>query len=440
VGSDRPIEEAEHSNESHKWQLVSFVIGHILIFAAVFHSIYSIQYSPVGLYFDYAAKVLHGSLPYRDFSLEYPPFALVFFVLPKLFSSTWQMFAVYFQIEVVIFDIIGLWLIYLIARREAKAPWKLLSVYTIAILAIGPITGQQYDIFPAVLTLLALYFFWRDKTALAWIFLALGTTTKIYPAAIAPIFLVYYLRNRDYHKIRTGIISFAAVSLLILLPFLITGPANLLSLYNYHAERGVQLESSYASFLEMADKLGLIHVSTQFTFGSWNLTGRAANFLAAASTPLLLILLLGLYWLVYRRADTGKIDIGSLGICSLLAIVITLITSKILSPQYLIWLIPLLPLVTGRVRFWIWGIFAAVGVLTYYLFPIAYYDLIDLNTNAVAALAARNVLLILMAFLLLGILLGKQPSKDADRWTPAVLSSGQKLRPGRPRKAASKPE
>lgn len=405
MGSNRPIEKAEHSNENHKWQLVSFVLAHILIFAAVFHSIYSIQYSPVGLYFDYAAKVLHGSLPYRDFPLEYPPFALIFFILPGKFAATWQNFAVYYQIEVVVFDIIGLYLMYLIARRTARAPWKLLAVYTAGILVIGPITGQQYDIFPAVLTLLAIYFFWRDRTALAWVFLALGTMTKIYPAVIAPIFLVYYLRNREYRKISRGIISFAAVSLLILLPFLITGPANLLSLYNYHAERGVQMESTYASFLELADKLGLAQASTQFAFGSWNLTGGAATFLADASTPLLVLLLLAVYWLIYRRADTHRIDIADIGAFSLLAIVITLITSKVLSPQYLIWLIPLLPLLTGKVRYWIWGIYAAVGVLTYYLFPISYFDLIAFKTNAVAALLVRNVLLILMSFLLLGLLL-----------------------------------
>jgi len=419
VNTKHPRDTGQPDPEAaHRWQLITFILAHILIVAAVFHSIYSIQYSPVGLYFDYASKVLHGSLPYRDFSFEYPPFALVFFVLPKLVSSTWQVFAVFYQIEVVIFDIIGLFLLYLIARRMDQAPWKLLTAYTVAILAIGPITGQQYDIFPAVLTLAAIYFFWRDKTALAWVFLALGTTTKIYPAVVAPIFLVYYLRNRDYRRIWTGIISFGAVCLLILLPFLITGPSNLLSLYDYHADRGVQLESTYASFLELADKLGLAHISTQFTFGSWNLTGAAANVLANASTPLLGLLLLAMYWLVYRQADTRKIDIASVAAFSLLAILITLITSKILSPQYLIWLVALLPLLTSRIRFWIWGLFIVAGALTYYLFPISYWDLIYLDTNAVVALLARNVLLISMAFLLLGLILRtrNQPSKVADRY------------------------
>ena len=94
---------------------------------------------------------MHGAVPYRDFPMEYPPFSLFFFILPRLFASTYIPYVVAFEIEVVIFSLVGLYIIYDISSRLGKEPWKLMTVYTLAILAIGPITGQQYDIFPSIL-------------------------------------------------------------------------------------------------------------------------------------------------------------------------------------------------------------------------------------------------------------------------------------------------
>ena len=89
------------------------------------------------------------------------------------------------------------------------------------------------------------------------------------------------------------------------------------------------------------------------------------------------------------------------GICAhaFLAVAITLIAAKVLSPQYLIWLIPFLPAIAGGYRYTIWIIYLVIGGLTYYLFPLSYYDLMDLKTAAVAVLLARNVLLIMAALL-----------------------------------------
>ena len=187
-------------------ELTLFIIVHVLIFILLFHFVYKIQYTGTGIYFDYASKVLQGSLPYRDFTMEYPPFALFFFILPRLIASTYTSYAVAYQVLVLIFDIIGLCVVYSVARRLGKAPWKMLTIYTLAILAIGPIIAQQYDIFPAVLTLLALYYFWLGKHKTSWALLALGTLTKFYPAVIAPIFLIYYLRNRQYKTIWSRLI------------------------------------------------------------------------------------------------------------------------------------------------------------------------------------------------------------------------------------------
>jgi uncharacterized membrane protein len=380
------------------WQLLFFILAHVLIFTVIFHTIYSIKYTPIGVYYsDYASKIMGGSLPYRDFIFEYPPFSLLFFILPRLVTSSYGIYSVLYQAEVAIFDLVGVFVVFDIARRLGTAPWKSLTVYTAAILAMGPITALQFDIIPAIMVLLALYFFLLGKHKTSWALIALGTMTKIYPVVVAPVLLIYYFRSREYEKIRSGIITFGSVCLMIMLPFLVLSPSSLLNLYSYHAQRGIQLESIYSSFLLVANKLGFISAQPYFSFGSWNVVGSIENIIAGLSTYLLIILLLLAYWFIYRQTEKGKRDVSQLGAFFLLAIIIVMITSKILSPQYVIWLIPFLPLLVVRWRFAIWAVFVAIGGLTYYIFPGHYYRLVDFQPAPVAALCIRNILLILLA-------------------------------------------
>lgn len=306
-----------------------------------------------------------------------------------------------YQAEVVFFDLIGLYVIYLIARRLGKAPWKLMTVYTICILAIGPIVGQQYDIFPAVLTLLAVYYFWRGEHDACWALLALGTLTKFYPVVIAPIFWLYYLKNRQYKKIGLSLLVSAVIVLVIVAPFMILGSESIINLIKYHAQRGIQLESTYSAFLLLANSLGLIHVSWVFNYGSINLVSPVANALAKASTYITALALLLTYWFIWGRMKPGKSQFTRLGAYSLLSIEVVLITSKVLSPQYLIWLVPLFPLLFGQWRYHLAAIFAIIGILTYFIFPVDYIALEQFQTDAVILLLMRDILLILLAILIL---------------------------------------
>jgi uncharacterized membrane protein len=380
-------------------QFVLFAAAHLIIFIVIFHTIYKTPYSAVVVYFNYASQVLDGNVPYRDFSMEYPPFALVFFLIPRMFASTWQRFSLAFQTEVLIFDLISLFIIYLIARRLGKAPWKLLTIYTLAFLAMGPIVGQQFDIFPAVLTLLSLYFFWRGQHKISWALLALGTMTKLYPAIIAPVYVLCYLRNRQYHTLATTLATFILICLIILAPFLIISPESIQNLIVYHGQRGLQIESTYSAIVMILSKLGLTNAATVFNYGSWNLTGPLADFLARTSTFILGILLLGAYWFIYRQIKPGKSQFTRLGAYAILLVSITLFASKILSPQYMIWLVPLIPLAFNRFRFAICAVFVAIGVATYFIFPCNYLNMIKFNDHVdlIAVLFLRDSLLIVLA-------------------------------------------
>jgi hypothetical protein len=171
------------------------------------------------------------------------------------------------------------------------------------------------------------------------------------------------------------------------------------------------MESTYGAFLLAADKLGLTSVNLVFNFGSWNLSSPLANSLAKLSTYLLALFLLIAYWFIYRQMKPGKSQFTRIGAYSLLVISITLIASKVLSPQYLVWLIPLIPLLFSRWRYTILAVFIVIGALTYYIFPVYYLALIDLNTGVIAVLVLRDTLLILLA-VLSGISLRRMKASD----------------------------
>ena len=393
----------ERKNEatviSPELQFIMFAFILALIFFPLFYYVYKIPYSGTPLYFDFASKVLEGSLPYRDFALEYPPFALLFFIIPRLITSNYWTYAVFYRVEVFIFVLMGLFVIYRIAKRSGKATWKMLLFYILAITAMGPIVAEQYDIFPAILTLLALYTFWLGKHKTSWVLIALGALTKIYPIFLAPILLIYYFRNRQYRLILSGISSLTSVILAVLLPFLVISFDSLWNLINYHSQRGIQLESVYSSFLLIADKLGLTSISLVLNFGSWNIESQLADALAKISPFVTVLLLVAAYGFTYKQIKPGKSQFTRIGTYALLVTAVVLISGKVLSPQYLIWLIPFLPLVFGPSRNTLLAIFIAMGFLTYLILPVFYLALIAVRIDTVVILLIRNILLILLALM-----------------------------------------
>lgn len=380
----------------HKWVLLFFGVAQTLIFIIPFDEI-GRTYSNTGFYFDYASRMMAGQIPYRDFAVEYPPFALLFFLLPRLLASTPEGYATAFAVETLLFSLAGMLVVVLVSQRLGLLSWKPVAVYTAFLVAIGPIISHRYDIFPAILVLLALYAFLSDRRGWTYALLAVGTMTKVYPAALLPVFLLYHYRKHSYQGIGSAVFTFAVTGLAIALPFVLMSPGGLLDSFTYHAQRGIQLESTYSSLLLVAGTLGWISVGREFTYGSWNLTGTAAGIMAHVSMFVMPLALGAAYWLIHRRWRTCPQSAQDLVSHMVLVLIVLVATSKVLSPEYLIWLLPLVPLFSGRFKYGAWGVFFAIGALTYIVYPLRYADLIWLHPDAIVLLLERNVLIVTLA-------------------------------------------
>ncbi len=391
--------------------LIPFILLRALIFLVFFFLARQFYFDPGALELDFARHILEGKLPYRDFASEYPPLALISFLLPALICPTNPAYIIAFALEMLVFDLATLGLIASLAPRLKFSVEYLLGVYTVLIIAVGPIVILRYDLLPATLTLAALTSFIDGGNLTAWLLTAFGASAKLYPVIIAPLMALNLFHRREIGKLIKGGIAFILTFLIINLPFYLLSPENFLDIFTYHAKRGLHAESSYASVLLIGRILGLNRVTGRFNFGSWNLASPLADRLADLSFYISASLLLTVYaiyfWKLGRKPEPPKEkpEMTPAGTelflrYGTLAVAIFLTTGKVLSPQYLIWLLPLLPVARGRCHTAQWLIFAAAGFTTQFIFPYNYINFETFNPPYVLVMAIRNALLIVLAVML----------------------------------------
>ncbi|UCG54133.1 MAG: DUF2029 domain-containing protein [Dehalococcoidia bacterium] len=394
---------------------IFFVILHAIVFLAVFASL---DYLVGGNSFErsFALKILDGMVPYTDFASEYPPLALFAFLVPALFSSTQPLYDVFFAVEIYLLDLVVLFILTKFTSHLKLKVWTVLGIYTLCLLAVGSIVTGRFDLLPAALVLIALYAFVSGRNKIAWGFLALGATAKLYPLIIAPLFFLYLVRQRQYKRLIQGIAFFAGVVIALNLPWIIINWDGYFNLSNdtsflgYHVARGLHSESIYGSVILTGQLIGLTKVDAGMQYGSWDITSPAADAMANYSFYITVALLALLYFMymkmllkrprnMNKKWVLDKEAVQSMLRYSILAVLIMLLTSKVFSPQFLIWLCPLIPIVRTRWPRISAFLFLIAGAITQYIYPHNYIEFELFTPYLVVLHATRNWLLLVMALI-----------------------------------------
>ncbi|MFO8102108.1 MAG: glycosyltransferase 87 family protein, partial [Dehalococcoidia bacterium] len=352
------------------------------------------------VFYNIAEHVFAGDIPYRDFTFEYPPIALPVFLLPRLFTSNSLHYQVPFAIEMLIFDLIGLLVIADLSRRLGRSPRIAILTYTIVAAAGGPLITERFDVAPAVLVLCAIYAFIRRWHATAWILLCIAIMLKTYPIVIAPLFAMYFVKRKEFNPLVKGIMAFGITLAIIVIPCLCLDVGGFIDSYTYHFDRGLQIESTYASVILLGSDFGLLDGEMRFDYGAWHMDTPLSDSLSHASFFIMLLVLAIVYALYTRhKKSMNNIEEDTLLInYAVLAVLAFMLTSKVLSPQYIIWIYPLIPAVAGQWRIACIMLFVNIGVLTYYIYPENYGDLLVRKSEIIYILFARNVLLLILPF------------------------------------------
>jgi uncharacterized membrane protein len=350
-----------------------------------------------------ADQVLRGLVPYRDFTLEYPPLALLPLTLPRLVGGdaamTLDTYTQLLVLQNVAFAIVtGGGVAWLAARglsREGVVRSTL--AYVVLTLTVSPILLWRYDVFPALLATAGLVGVAAGRPFIAGASLGAGALAKVYPAVLVPVLALYYLQRRTLGDGARAAVAVVVTSLAILTPFLVTAGFSTFAFVAFQEARDVEVGSVLAGFAFLGDILGIAEAHPNFGFNAWQVSSPVVDALAlpAMLATLLMVIAYGLSAICAFGAEASLANgtaSTALARYALAALLLLILTNKVLSPQYLIWLVPFGALVS---RYQAYALLAAC-VLTIPIYPLYFQSLLAVDAGMVAVLNARNAVLLLL--------------------------------------------
>jgi hypothetical protein len=326
-------------------------------------------------------------VPYRDFAVEYPPAALPVFLFPALGDGDYRS-----RFEGLMAGL-GVLLVLVVASVSLRAG----IFVAVAPLLLGSVVLTRFDLWPAALTAAALVLLLNGRGRIGLGVLGLATAAKLYPAVLLPIALAHVWRTRGRREaiVCGGILT--AVIAAIVLPFVVVSPGGVWDAFWVQAGRPLQIESFGAGFLLTAHQVFGLELTMESSHGSQNLAGGAADTFAVLTTVAQIAVVIGI-WIWYAR---GPADRDRLVRACAAAVCAFIVLGKVLSPQFLIWLIPFVPLVRGRRGLLAGGLLAAALALTQLWFPFRYWELaLEFDPAASWLVLSRNLTLVALVVVL----------------------------------------
>jgi hypothetical protein len=342
----------------------------------------------------YGDAMLAGEVPYRDFYVEYPPGALPVFAAPAVGPS--DGYAWRFKLLMLALGLVLVGAVVATLARAGSDPRRLLAAAAlvgIAPAALGPVVLVNYDVWPALLATGAVAALAFRRSATSGALLALAFAAKVFPLVLLPLALLHLRARLGRSAALRCLAAFAAVSTAIVGPFAVIAPGAIGFDVTVALRRPLQIESLGSSLLLAAHRLGLYTAQVDSESNSQNLGGHVAAAFASIGSLVAVAVVVGIVLLYRRRAG----DLSALVVASAAAVSALVAFGKVLSPQYVVWLVPLVAL-TGS-----WSAYALVFaalLLTHVWFPSRYGDLVGLGDIAWVVLA-RNVVLVALTVVLM---------------------------------------
>jgi hypothetical protein len=282
-------------------------------------------------------------------------------------------------------------------RREAIPAgwWWLVFVFIMGWLGFARVDGLTA---PIVLIALA---YGVSHPFIASTLLSVATWMKVWPAAVMlSLFTVVKQRTK---VVAAGILTSVLV---IALTAAVGQLPKILNFLTQQGDRGMQLEATFTtpwlwlSVLHVGDSR--MYMNTDIN--SMQVDGPGTAFMSFLMQPLLAlaaILVAALtFWALHNGKRTGGADRTELLLAGSLTMATAFVVfNKVGSPQFMVWLAP--AVAVGLAHSWKeWRVPAAmliaIGVATYFIYPLFYDALSHNNPWMALVLTVRNVLLVVL--------------------------------------------
>ena len=284
-------------------------------------------------------------LPWRDFSMEYPPAMAIFALLPALLTRDFAAYHLLFCLEMEL--LLTLSVFCAVRAIDSLSPGQGARTLNFAIIttaALGFVAARRYDACVSAslgLTFLALA---TRRSACAGASLSLGVVAKGAPILFAPLGAIHFAAERRWRELFVSLGAAGAVCLAAGLGYLALAGDHWRDFFIYHGARPLQIESTYAAALILLSALdpSLVAGSVN-SYGSDNIVSAYEPLLRpiAEAAPLLATLAIcGWYWRARRECprEFDRLVELAKGVCAIVVAFSAL--GKVFSPQYLVWLTP----------------------------------------------------------------------------------------------------
>jgi Glycosyltransferase family 87 len=347
------------------------------------------------LYAGFAQLFLDGALPYRDVAFEYPPLAAPLLALPGVAGTEYDVYRAAFAVLALASAAIVVLLTGALAGHTGGERGRALMAAAALPLLCGASIRTHFDLAPVALTLGALLLLCRGRPRAGFAVLGVGAALKLFPLVVAPVALAWLVGRGE----RRAALEAAAVLLLVVVTAYgaATGlsPAGTFDSIEYHLERPVQIESTPAAVLLGLDAVGLGEAHTVERHRSHGLLHPAADLTAGVLTAAMVLVVAALAATAAGRTGGARAgDRRTLVLASLVAVLAFAALGKVLSPQFLIWVVPLGALTLAWRAYAPAAAIALAAALTLSWFPVHYGDVVGREPAWSWIVAARDVVLL----------------------------------------------
>lgn len=294
-------------------------------------------------------------------------------------------------------------------RSDGSMAGALLWLVTLPLLMATPFA--RYDLQVTLLAVGSLLCL-RHRPRLGGVIAGIGAMVKVWP-------LLTLLGTPRGRSTREAVVA-AALSCAALLAVFAALFRDSLGFLGNQGDRGVQVESVGGSALMLAMRTKVWPGKIAFQYGAFEYVGPYVPVIARASLALTVVsFLLLLLWRVKARRWTTATPLDA----ALCAVMVFTVTSRVISPQYMIWLLGLAAVcltsrhTTQRPVAWL---LAAAAVLTSLVFPVWYGDVLQNTWFGTLLLCARN-----------GVLLYATVWSGVRLWKATVSTAGVEPGPAR---------
>lgn len=328
-----------------------------------------------------------GTFPRADVTWQYPPAAALAILSPGLLP--FLDYAPAFFLLILLTDAVVLALFLRAGRRPGHRPagaW----VWIAGVALLGPTAYARYDLMVTAVAVAALFAAVR-RPRVAGALIAFGALLKVWPALLLTGAAVRGRRARALWW------SAAATAAGLTLFFVAAAPGALAFL-TFQRDRGTEIESLGALALHFARHFGW-QGQVLLNYGSLEFLGPGV---AVAGTVALTLSLAAVGWLFLWRVRTRAPGPATLCEAAFTATLLFTTTSRVISPQYMLWLVGLAAVcvtVRGcRQTLPAVLVLLATGV-TLLEFPVRFADVVASDPKGIALLVVRNGLLVAASLL-----------------------------------------